>query len=89
MTDQSAAQTLSSGSKRPSFAGWLMWSFMILVTYVLSIGPAYRLQQARLITASATHTIYAPIEHIVAVYQPAFRLYLWYLGVWGVHIIFE
>ena len=77
----------SSHSKPHGIFRWLFWSLTILLFYVLSAGPAYKLEEAALLSPDLVSTIYAPIEYGCLWCEPAGRLYVWYLSLWGIHVI--
>jgi hypothetical protein len=87
MAEQSTAQALSPPSKHPNLGGWLLWSFTILVLYVLSVGPAFRLELAGLISPAVNEIIYAPIQYACLRCRAAARVYVWYLHIWGIRAI--
>lgn len=41
---------------------WLWTPLLVLVVYVLSVGPAYKLESKGLFPNSALETLYAPLE---------------------------
>jgi hypothetical protein len=77
-------QTVSPSSKRPGFGGWLLGLFIALLLYVLSVGPANRLEQAGLISQPLVAIIYAPIIRLSLTCNAADHVYMWYLHLWGV-----
>ena len=71
--------------------GWLAWAFIILIAYVLSIGPATKIQLAYDLASThprvneALGSFYMPITVITDNCAPADNLLNWYIRqVWQV-----
>ena len=60
-THQVGAKPDFAGPTRRGTVGWFSWASMFLLCYVLSIFPAAKLQEAKLIPPKLFDTIYAPI----------------------------
>jgi hypothetical protein len=58
--DQPEPEPTSSDSSRRGLPAWLLWG-LFLLCYVVSIVPAAKLQEARVIPPKLFDTIYAPI----------------------------
>jgi hypothetical protein len=63
---------------------WIVWAVpTLLILYVLSIGPAARLQEAGIISWRVTAIMYRPIDLFCARFDPTGRFYIWYVyDVW-------
>lgn len=94
--DEEPAQKVETTKQESEFPvrhrfswGWLTWAFIILVVYVLSIGPAFRfMMRGHSPLATIVAVIYTPLFDLGTVLPP-FRVFLfWYLGVWGWHPVF-
>ncbi len=73
-------------SKRPGVLGWLLWSLVIFLVYMLSIGPATRLEFAGVLPAHLVDTVYAPIYRLGFGTAFGVKIYVWYLSLWGVPV---
>lgn len=68
--------------KPPRFGLALAIVFLLLLLYVLSIGPAYRLAATGRISESAFNTTYVPIFWIGQHSDTASQLIIWYCELW-------
>ncbi len=62
-TDQLEPQTNPADSKRSGLLGWFLWPVMLLLIYILSMGPAFSLGR-RYTSFSTRLTLYSPIFYL-------------------------
>jgi hypothetical protein len=69
---------------------WLIWPFVLLCAYVLSIGPVARICTVYGLPGKyprgvqALRSIYHPVILLAGSHPAASRLFVWYLKAWGV-----
>jgi len=64
-----------------------LWLSLLLVAYVLSIGPAAKLVDEQIISESAVEPLYAPLILLIENSEPVSDATLWYLTkVWRIDI---
>jgi hypothetical protein len=67
--------------KSMPWLNWLMGIFLVVVFYVLSIGPAIVLMDKRLLPKSV-EIIYVPLVRFCLQCPPAERVVQWYIDLW-------
>jgi hypothetical protein len=88
-TEQLESQTDSSKSKPLGLIKWVLWVGLAFLLYVLSIGPAMRLAQARVIPYSGVRFIYAPLDRFCLSNLAIRGYYFRYLRFWGIPMYIE
>jgi hypothetical protein len=75
-----------SGEEARHGGGVLRWVWitgLVLILYVLSVGPAVKLEENGIIKAETRRFLYAPVRYLNGVSRPFARCFLWYVGrVW-------
>ena len=61
---------------------WVSVTGLILVFYVLSTGPAWRLMHRRVVSWNAFHYFYMPLETLAVRSELFNRIYYGYLDLW-------
>ena len=82
-THQAESQTDSAAPKSHGLRFWPVWILAVPVLYVLSIGPAFRLWQSRLIPERPMTAFYAPLGKLLMASPVTARCYAWYLNLWS------
>jgi hypothetical protein len=62
---------------------WLLGTFLVIVLYILSIGPATLLYSRRAISLKAYAITYRPLVALARKVPPVERAIDWYVGLWG------
>ena len=69
--------------------GWLRWCLafaLVLLIYILGIGPANRLGAEGIIPLSFVDTIYLPLESFCLAHRPTAKILRGYLKLWGIDL---
>ena len=78
----------SDSHRRGGWSGYVLWPLLLLVLYLLSIGPVAKYYHDRKVNTPprAVFAFYSPITWAYTS-VPGFNSWLeWYLKVWGVHV---
>ena len=76
-------QPIQHPRKSSGILGVLYWVALVLVLYVLSIGPVARYYHKRN-APPAVETFYAPLAALSNNFPPAFIFFDWYFKLWRV-----
>jgi hypothetical protein len=63
---------------------WVWIAGLILLFYVLSTGPACKLEEKGVVSENVLHWVYVPLWFLYEHCRPAHVFFDWYLPVWGV-----
>jgi hypothetical protein len=86
---QLETQTESSDSKPFGILKWSLWFCAAFLVYLLSIGPAMRLSQERVVPYSVVRFIYAPVDRFCVSHVTLRGYYFRYLRFWGIPMYIE
>jgi hypothetical protein len=74
--------------RRGAWPGWFLWPTMLLLLYILSIGPAMRFAVFGQIPFPIYRTLYYPIDRLYWTCPPAHQCLDWYFSaVWHVPLV--
>ena len=80
-----AQETPSADPRRGGF-GVFAWVAMVLVVYVLSIGPVAKLIELKYLPEDPCVACYSPVIWLAENFEPVADFLYWYLGyIWRVH----
>ncbi len=83
MTDGAPKKNVSADrSHWAAVAAWLCVGLLVLLVYLLGIGPAYRCYRVYPRTRSVLDAIYSPVWPVVQHVPPLNDALNWYLGLW-------
>ena len=69
-------------TKSFGFLRWFRATFIVILLYVLSVGPACRLAQDHVISGDFVGAIYEPLDALCIEVPIMGRVYMWYIHVW-------
>ena len=72
-------------AKRSSFLSLVGVAVILVLLYVLGVGPMNRLALTGTIPPRWVFPIYAPLERLCVQTGTSSELYLWYAHLWGLH----
>jgi hypothetical protein len=67
---------------RKSSARFVVWVSAFLALYVLSVGPACRLEESKKLPLRYLEIFYAPLVLLTANFTPTETFLEWYVGQW-------
>ena len=82
-----AESTQQTQDTKSSALRWFLAPVIIVLIYILSSGPAYRLARVGAVPRTLVNTVYRPLDALCTAHVTTLHAYSWYLGLWGVHIL--
>ena len=62
---------------------WFVGAMIIIVIYVLSTGPACRLERSGTVSTATLESFYMPLGALARYYQPVGNFMRWYINQWA------
>ena len=82
MADEKEKQSEGDARHGGGVLRWVWIAGLILVLYVLSVGPAKRLMYGGILSESVYSVLYLPIALLCVHCEPANKFFTWYLSFW-------